>query len=124
MEFHAFHGCLEEERKEGNLFVVDFRGLYQLRQPAKTDDLNDAADYSAIYAIIAREMAIPSNLLEHVAQRIANAIYAEFSHAFVLVKLTVSKRKPPVGGVCAWSRITAYSPATPLGLTKDLVPLL
>ncbi len=24
MVFHAFHGCLERERKEGNTFVVDF----------------------------------------------------------------------------------------------------
>ena len=25
MEFHAYHGCFEKEREEGNLFVVDFR---------------------------------------------------------------------------------------------------
>ena len=30
MEFHAFHGCLESERREGNLFVVDFKGFYHL----------------------------------------------------------------------------------------------
>ena len=24
MEFHAYHGCFEEEKTSGNLFVVDF----------------------------------------------------------------------------------------------------
>ena len=24
MEFHAYHGCLEKERREGNTFLVDF----------------------------------------------------------------------------------------------------
>ena len=27
LEFHAFHGCLPEERENGNLFVVDFSGV-------------------------------------------------------------------------------------------------
>ena len=26
MEFHAFHGVLESEKIEGNLFLVDFKG--------------------------------------------------------------------------------------------------
>ena len=26
MSFRAHHGCLEKERTEGNLFLVDFRG--------------------------------------------------------------------------------------------------
>ena len=35
MEFHAFHGCLEQERKEGNTFVVDFRGKRDGKRPLK-----------------------------------------------------------------------------------------
>ena len=124
MEFHAYHGCLEQERREGNLFVVDFKGLYAIQRPVGTDDLKDAADYSAIYAVIAREMEVPSNLLEHVAQRIADAIYAEFTPHFFQIKVTVSKRNPPVGGTCAWSRISAYAPALPLGLARYTMPLL
>ena len=108
MEFHAFHGCLEQERKEGNTFVVDFRGKRDGKKAAKTDDLKYTADYSKIYEIVAAEMAKPSNLLENVAARIVDAIM-EADFGFWFVQVRVSKKNPPVGGVCAWSRVTATS---------------
>ena len=106
MEFHAFHGCLEQERKEGNTFVVDFRGIMDGKKAAKTDDLNNTADYSKIYEIVAAQMAKPSNLLENVAGRIVDAIM-EADFGFWFVQVRVSKKNPPVGGRCSWSRVTA-----------------
>ena len=108
MEFHAFHGCLEQERKEGNTFVVDFRGKRDGKKAAKTDDLKNTADYSKIYEIVASEMAKPSNLLENVAASIVDAIM-EADVGFWFAQVRVSKKNPPVGGVCAWSRVTATS---------------
>ena len=105
MEFHAFHGCLEQEKKEGNTFVVDFRGRVAAKKAAKSDNLDDAIDYSKIYEIVAAQMAKPSNLLENVAGRIVDAIVRELGFWFVQVR--VSKKNPPVGGVCSWSRVTA-----------------
>lgn len=108
MEFHAFHGCLEEERREGNTFVVDFRGKADLKKAAKSDNLEDTIDYSKVYEIVAAEMAKPSNLLENVAARIVDAVKrADLGFWFVLVR--VSKKNPPVGGTCSWSRVTATS---------------
>ena len=106
MEFHAFHGCLEQERKEGNTFVVDFRGKRDGKKAAKTDDLKNTADYSQIYEIVAAQMAKPSNLLENVAGRIVDAIMAA-DFGFWFVQVRVSKKNPPVGGTCSWSRVTA-----------------
>lgn len=106
MEFHAFHGCLEQERKEGNTFVVDFRGKRDGKKAAKTDDLHNTADYSKIYEIVAAQMAKPSNLLENVAGRIVDAIM-EADFGFWFVQVRVSKKNPPVGGTCSWSRVTA-----------------
>ena len=106
MEFHAYHGCLESEKKEGNLFVVDFKARYRLGAAARSDSLEDAADYTRIYEIVAREMAIPSELLEHVAGRIARAIKEAFPLEFSRIKVSVAKSHPAVGGPCAWSRIT------------------
>ena len=108
MEFHSFHGCLESERKEGNTFVVDFLGKGDFRKAAKSDDLKDTPDYSKVYGIVAAEMAKPSNLLENVAARIVDAIgRADLGFRFVQVR--VSKKTPPVGGVCAWSSVTVTS---------------
>ena len=109
MEFHARHGCLERERKEGNRFVVDVKAAYLLKKPAKTDRLEDAADYSLIYRLVRDEMDRPSDLLENVAQRICDAIHSRFRKELPLIKVTVSKQHPPVDGPCEWSRITVYS---------------
>ena len=108
MEFHAFHGCLESERKEGNTFVVDFLGKVDARKAAESDDLADTPDYSKVYEIVAAEMAKPSNLLENVAGRIVDAVGCA-GLGFRFIKVRVSKKNPPVGGVCAWSRVTATS---------------
>lgn len=105
MEFLAFHGCLEEERRNGNLFVVDFRGTVDMAAAAESDDLSDTEDYGVLYGIIRDEMAKPSNLLEHVAGRIVRAV-EERMPGFAEFSVTVSKKNPPVGGVCAWSKIT------------------
>ena len=53
MEFHAFHGCLEKERREGNTFLVDFHAEMELKKAVKTDDLRETADYGRIYDIVA-----------------------------------------------------------------------
>lgn len=105
MEFHSFHGCLEKEKREGNDFVVDFRCSYDISSAAGSDDLRDTLDYSEIYGIVAAQMAVPSNLLEHVASRIADAVAAahpELEH----FEVKVSKKNPPVEGVARWSAVT------------------
>ena len=99
MEFHAYHGCLESERKEGNLFVVDFKARYRLGAAARTDNLEDAADYTRIYEIVAREMAIPSDLLEHVAGRICRVVFSRFPQA-TGIELKLTKLNPPMGADC------------------------
>lgn len=105
MEFHAYHGCLEKERREGNTFIVDFHAETELKKAVKTDELGKTIDYGRVYDIVAGQMAIPSNLLENVAGRILDAIRKEFDDVLFL-KVRVSKMNPPVNGVCAWSRVT------------------
>ena len=105
MEFHAYHGCLERERSEGNLFIVDFHGETDLRKAALSDALEDTVNYGDIYQIIKTEMATPSDLLEHVAGRIVRGIAAQFPE-FKAFSVRVSKKNPPVDGPVHWSRVT------------------
>lgn len=108
MEFHAFHGCLPEEREEGNTFIVDFYAETDLSAAMKSDDIGDTVDYGEIYDVIASQMEIPSNLLEHLAGRIAKAIQQRFkSLSYILIR--VSKKNPPVNGKCSWSRVRVSS---------------
>jgi len=97
MEFYAHHGHFEEERIIGGRFLVDLTVDTDITKAAETDDLNDAVDYSKIYEAVRHEMAKPSRLLEHLARRIVDAVYA-ISGNISKVTVTVSKLNPSIGG--------------------------
>ena len=105
MKFHAYHGCLESERQEGNTFIVDFRGETDLRKAAESDCLDDTVNYGEIYEAVKEEMSVASDLLEHVAGRIVRSISEKFPQ-FEKFTIRVSKMMPPVGGDVKWSRVT------------------
>ncbi|MDR1755958.1 MAG: dihydroneopterin aldolase [Culturomica sp.] len=97
MEFYAFHGCYAAERLVGNKFRVDAEIRYDCTLAARNDEIADALSYQTAYEVIAAEMRTVSHLLEHVAQRMIDALYARFPQA-VYVKIKVSKLNPPLGG--------------------------
>lgn len=105
MVFFSHHGCFEEERKIGNKFVVNFTCEYDMSIPCKSDNIEDAVDYPKIYNVIASEMAINSNLLEHLANRILEAIKIEFPE-IEKAEITIDKLFPPIGGVIGASSVT------------------
>ncbi len=94
---YSYHGCLIEESKIGSDYSVDLEIKADLEQSALTDDLKDTVDYVHLNRIIVEEMAIRSNLLEHVAQRIIKRIFNEIE-VVSKIKLGVSKLNPPIGG--------------------------
>ncbi len=96
MEFYAFHGCYAEERTIGGTYLVTVELEADLAKAAQTDNVNNTINYETVYNLVKREMAQPSNLIEHVAYRIKNAIQTAFEQANVTVK--VSKIAPPLGG--------------------------
>ncbi|HDS08514.1 MAG TPA: dihydroneopterin aldolase [Bacteroides sp.] len=98
MEFYAFHGHFREEQIVGNRFLVDLEMEANLEIPAASDQLKDAVNYHRAYEIIRKEMRMKkSNLLENIARRILDALYAELPG---IEKVTVKIRKmhPPMGG--------------------------
>ena len=105
MRFWAYHGCLETERTEGNIFMVDFRGEIDLSKVLETGELADTVNYGDIYDVVKKEMDIPTDLLETITGRLVKEIAAKFPE-FVRFSVRVSKRRPPVDGPVAWSRVT------------------
>lgn len=97
IQLYAYHGCLEEEAKIGSEYRVDIEVKANLKKSAKTDELKDTVDYVHLNHIVKGEMAIRSKLLEEVAQRIMDRIFAEIT---MVKKATVSVAKinPPIGG--------------------------
>jgi len=97
MDFYAYHGCTAEEKTVGIHFQVDVHIVCDLSRPAETDNINDALNYKTVYELVAKEMQQPSNLIEHVAQRIKNAVVKHFPQSED-VTVKVSKLNPPLGG--------------------------
>lgn len=97
MEFYAYHGCFVEEQKSGNWFLVNLSMETPMEIPSQSDQITDALNYQEAYRLVKNEMEIPSHLLEHVAQRILNALFKHFPQLNE-AKVRVSKMNPPMGG--------------------------
>jgi len=97
MEFYSFHGHFKEERIVGNRFMVDLTIETDMKIPQESDNLKDAVDYQRVYEIVKLQMEKKSHLLEHIAGRIVDAVYAEMK-GITKVTVKVSKMNPPMGG--------------------------
>ncbi|MFB6343955.1 dihydroneopterin aldolase [Saccharicrinis sp. FJH2] len=97
MEFFAFHGCFREEQVVGNSFMVNVRMEGDFSVPAESDNIADAVNYQIIFNLVKEQMSVTSHLLEHVAKRILDAIYAKYPD-LVKASVKVSKVNPPLGG--------------------------
>ncbi len=97
MEFYAYHGHFKEEQVVGNKFLVDLELQTNMSAPAKSDNLKDALNYQTAYELVKEQMKYPSHLLEHVANRILDALYGHFD-ALERAQVKVSKMNPPMGG--------------------------
>ncbi len=97
MEFYAFHGHFKEERIVGNKFLVNLTIETDMSAPAASDNLKDAVNYQRAYEIVKQQMELKSHLLEHIASRILDALYAEM-HGINKATIKLSKLNPPMGG--------------------------
>jgi len=97
MLFFAHHGCFEAERVVGTRFCVNLSFDVDTAKAEHSDDITDTVSYLDVYQIVKTEMQIPSNLLEHVARRIANAVSREFPKISNIV-VEIQKLNPPLGG--------------------------
>ena len=97
MQFYAFHGVNPEEKTSGQRFQVDLEAELDLEEAGKTDDLNHTVNYAHLYRTVKEVMdGTPRNLLEALAQEIAESSLARFPIQAVRVKVT--KTNPPIKG--------------------------
>ena len=99
VRFHAFHGVMPQERQVGGDFLLMLRVGYPLTKAMESDEVGDTLNYASLYALVKQEMDQPSQLLEHVAGRIAKAVMNAFP-AVTSVDLELTKQNPPMGADC------------------------
>jgi len=90
----AYHGHLPEEAVLGGHFIVNVWVEADTVEVEKTDDLNDTVDYVKIIEIVKQQMTIRSNMIEHPAKRIVDAILP--LNKVDKVTVEVEKVLPPI----------------------------
>ena len=96
VRLYAFHGVMEQERRVGAEYSVDVRVHYYIKKAMESDDVADTLNYATLLDVVKREMAQPSNLLEHVAARIGRCAIEEYER-ITAVTVKVTKLNPPMG---------------------------
>lgn len=96
LRFRALHGVLPQERQVGGDYTVTLRIGYPWQAAMETDAVADTLDYAAVFRLVQREMVLPSQLLEHVAGRIAKALLRDFPQ-ISSIDLWLTKTCPPMG---------------------------
>ena len=97
--FYGYHGVFPEERKLGQRFVVDLTCGLDLSPAGDTDELGRTASYAEIYDVVKAAFEEgPFNLIETVAQRIADRVFAAFADIdWIIVR--VKKPEAPIAMV-------------------------
>jgi dihydroneopterin aldolase len=94
MAFYGFHGTDPHESKLGGRFFVDTVLTADLSKAGRTDKLMDTVNYEQVYRIIRDHVEGKRfNLLEALAQQIADTVLADFP---AVATVTVRVRKPGV----------------------------
>ena len=103
---YAYHGVLPQERIVGADYAVSLDLQLTAPAPAVRDDrLEGTVDYAEVFRLVRREMGIPSALLEHVAGRILQALFASFPR-IEGASVEVRKVNPPMGADCRGAAVT------------------
>ncbi|HET9747069.1 MAG TPA: dihydroneopterin aldolase [Chitinophagaceae bacterium] len=97
LQFYSFHGLYEEEKKVGGEFVVDVFAKFPAEDHG-LNSINETVNYAALFEIVKEEMNQPRDLLETVAQSIAEKIYAKYD-VIKEVEIRIEKRKAPIVGL-------------------------
>jgi 7,8-dihydroneopterin aldolase/epimerase/oxygenase len=93
LKFFSFHGVHEEERILGGVYEVDMAVTF--KEDNRINELQQTVDYVKVYAVIKQQMAIPSALLETVAQDLAEKVYI-VDNRIKSVSISIKKIHPPI----------------------------
>lgn len=91
----ARHGVYDFERENGNTFEITVHLHYPIENAMASDNLAYTLNYADAVEVIKQVMEKPSNLLEHVVQR----LYESLTEKYPLVTggfIRIAKLNPPI----------------------------
>ncbi len=98
MHFYGYHGALSAENEIGQIFKVDVTLKVDLSEAGRTDNVIDTVHYGEVFEEVKSIMEGKAvNLLEHLAERIANRINSQYNRVME-TKVRITKENPPIPG--------------------------
>lgn len=96
MEIEAYHGVLEKEKSDGQIFYIDARLYFDMSAMGVSDDLGLTVDYSKVCTVI-KETFIKQkyDLIETTAECVAREVLCNFD-MIDEVDITIHKPSAPV----------------------------
>lgn len=93
----GYHGVFAEERRDGQIFVVDATLNLDLSIAGTNDKLINTVDYAKV-ALLIHQIIIdePFDLIERLGEEIADQILNSYSLVHI-VEITVHKPMAPIG---------------------------
>ncbi|SFU35984.1 dihydroneopterin aldolase [Alicyclobacillus macrosporangiidus] len=105
MTFYGYHGAFPEEKAMGQRFVVSLELYLDLGPAGASDQLGDTVNYAAVYEDVRQVMEGPAyNLLERVAQRIAEEVLARHPR-LQGIRVEIEKPSVPIPGAIEAVRV-------------------
>ncbi len=105
IQVYAYHGVLAAEKKLGQRFVVDATLFGDFSSAVRSDDLNDAVDYSRVHGLVCEAMSQASfNLIEAAAGHLCTVLLKNTDAQSV--EVTVEKTTPPIPGFTGQASVT------------------
>ena len=92
LKLFCYHGVNPEEKEDGQNFIFDIEASVDLSEPCVTDNVDDTVSYAKIIKTVRSVAQSEKNdLLERVAQRVADELFIEF---YKITSLVITLKKP------------------------------
>lgn len=92
LEIFAYHGVNQEEKENGQNFVLDISLFADLSKAKQSDNLADTVNYAAVRKTVEKAfLSEKYDLLERAAKVVCDAVLAEFP---AVQKIAVCLKKP------------------------------
>lgn len=96
LEIYAYHGVLEEEKKNGQVFLLNLKLYMPLRKPGLSDALADAVNYDEVCTLVVDVFTKEIyDLIEKAAEVTVEAVLKQFP-ALEAVELELCKPDAPI----------------------------
>ncbi len=98
----AYHGVNPEETQFGQNFELDITASINIDSACISDDIEQTVSYAQIIKAVRKTMLEKNcKLLEHAAQRVADALFEQFN-AIEALNITLKKPEAPMRADFDW----------------------